>query len=77
MTDQPPLSLATDDDLHQTLSYARRLDVRGNRARIGGELVAQIAAKRLVVALKQAGYVIMKKPPAPGAAALARGAKGE
>jgi L-threonylcarbamoyladenylate synthase len=38
--------------------------------------MAAIVAKRLVAHFEQAGVVVMKKPPAVGAAALGRGADG-
>jgi len=34
---------------------------------------AEIVAKRLVEHLQRSGYVIMRRPPAPGASALALG----
>jgi len=38
--------------------------------------MAAIVAKRLVEHLEQSGFVIMRKPPSLGAAALGRGAEG-
>jgi hypothetical protein len=35
--------------------------------------MAAIVAKRLIAHLEQAGFVVMKRPPAIGAAALGRG----
>ena len=40
------------------------------------EFMAVIVAKRLFAHLEQAGFVIMKRPPSVGAAALGRGAEG-
>jgi hypothetical protein len=41
-----------------------------------GEMMAAIVAKRLVQHLKRSGFVVMKKPPIGGGAALGRGADG-
>jgi hypothetical protein len=38
--------------------------------------VAAIVAKRLVAHLEEAGFVVMKRPPSVGAAALGRGYEG-
>jgi hypothetical protein len=36
------------------------------------EIMAEIVAKRLIEHLERAGFVVMKKPPVGGGAALAR-----
>ena len=41
-----------------------------------GEFMAAIVAKRLVEHLDRAGFVVMRKPPNVGAAALGRGREG-
>jgi hypothetical protein len=71
MTDAP-LSPASPDDLADTLAFALRFDGR-KRKRDAGEFMAAIVARRLVEHLDRAGFVVMKKPPAVGAAALGRG----
>ncbi len=38
--------------------------------------MAEIVAKRLVEHLERAGFVVMKKPPISGGAALGRGFEG-
>ena len=38
-----------------------------------GEMMATIAAERIVAHLENAGFVVLEKPPAIGASALARG----
>ncbi len=40
------------------------------------EIMAEIVAKRLVEHLERAGFVIMKRPPIGGGAALGRGFEG-
>ena len=40
------------------------------------EITSEIVAKRLVEHLERAGFVIMKRPPEIGAAALGRGSSG-
>jgi len=77
MTDDPDrLALATPDDLADALAFALRFDGR-KRKNDAGEFMAAIVAKRLVEHLERAGFVIMKKPPAVGAAALGRGHAGD
>jgi hypothetical protein len=71
MTDAP-LSPASTDDLADALAFALRFDGR-KRKRDAGELMAAIVARRLVEHLDRAGFVVTKKPPAIGAAALGRG----
>jgi hypothetical protein len=40
------------------------------------EMMAAIVAKRLVELLERSGFVVMKKPPIGGAAAIGRGHDG-
>jgi hypothetical protein len=40
------------------------------------ELMASIVAERLIARLERDGFVVMRRPPAPGAAALGRGFEG-
>jgi len=63
---------ASPDDLADTLAFALRFDGR-KRKHDAGEFMARIVARRLVEHLDRAGFVVMKKPPAVGAAALGRG----
>jgi hypothetical protein len=73
MTDAPDrLTPATPDDLADALAFALRFDGR-KRKHDAGEFMARIVAKRLVEHLDCAGFVVMRKPPALGAAALGRG----
>lgn len=66
------LSPASPDDLADALAFALRFDGR-KRKRDSGEIMAAIVARRLVEHLERAGFVVMTKPPAVGAAALGRG----
>jgi hypothetical protein len=69
---EAPLSPASPDDLADALAFALRFDGR-KRKHDAGEFMAAIVARRLVDHLERAGFVVMKKPPAVGAAALGRG----
>jgi len=40
-------------------------------------MMAAIVAKRLVERLEQSGFVVMKRPPSAGGAALVRGHDGQ
>jgi hypothetical protein len=72
MTDTEPLTPASRDDLELAIAFA--LQFRGRkRIRSAGEIMATIAAERIVAHLEEAGFVIMRKPPGVGAAALGRG----
>jgi hypothetical protein len=73
---EPDLRPATPDDLADALAFALRYSGR-KQVRDSGEIMARIVADRLVEHLERSGYVIMKKPPAMGAAALGRGHRGE
>lgn len=73
MPDAPDqLTPAAPDDLGDAVAFALRFDGR-KRKHDAGEFRAAIVAKRLVEHLERAGFVVMKKPPAVGAAALGRG----
>ena len=56
---------AEPDELLETLAFALRYDGR-RRVDTAGEMTARIAAKHLAEHLRMSGFVIMKKPPAPG-----------
>ena len=61
---------ADSADLAQALAYALRFR-RGSRTRSADETMAQITAERLVEHLEEAGFVVLRKPPAAGGANLA------
>ena len=68
----PKLTLATPDDLADTLSFALRHEGRKSQ-HDSDKLNADIVAQRLVRHLDRAGYVVMKKPPLGGHGHVARG----
>jgi len=72
MTDADPLTPASRDDLEQAIAFALRFSGR-KRIRTAGDIMAAIAAERIAAHLEEAGFVIMRKPPGVGAAALGRG----
>jgi hypothetical protein len=53
-------------------AFALRFDGR-KRKHDAGEFMTKIVAKRLVDHLERAGFVVLKKPPAVGAATAWRG----
>ena len=55
--------------------FALRFQGR-KRVHNADEIMAEIVAKRLVEYLDRAGFVVMKRPPEIGAAALGRGFEG-
>jgi hypothetical protein len=76
MTDAPDrLTPAAPEDLAEALAFALRFDGR-RRKHDAAEMMARIVAKRLVEHLERSGFVVMKKPPTVGAAALGRGYEG-
>lgn len=64
MTDKP-LRPATRDEVSQALGYALRFNRSGKSHRHATEMTARIAADVLAGHLELAGFVVMKKPPAP------------
>jgi hypothetical protein len=55
---------ASPDELKQALAHALRFD--GRKAfKLSGESMAKITAAHLAECLRQSGFVVMKKPPAP------------
>jgi hypothetical protein len=66
------LTLADPNDLAAALAFALRYAGR-KRVHNADEIMAEIVAKRLVEHLQRAGFVVMKRPPAIGGAALGRG----
>ncbi len=67
------LTLASPDDLASALAFALRFHGR-KRSHSADQIMAEIVAKRLVEHLERAGFVVMKRPPIAGGAALGRGA---
>ena len=59
------LTPATRDELKTGLAYALRFDDRGKAHRLASDSMADAAAELLVRYLERAGFVVMKKPPAP------------
>jgi hypothetical protein len=66
------LTPADPRDLAEALAFALRFQGR-KRVHTADEIMAEIVARRLVEHLETAGFVIMKRPPEIGAAALGRG----
>jgi len=69
------LTPASPADLADALAFALRFEVR-KRVHNADEIMAEIVAKRLVEHLERSGFVVMKKPPIGGGAALGRGHEG-
>jgi hypothetical protein len=57
------LTLADDERLAESLAYALRHYNGKKRARDADELIARLAADRLVKHLHTCGYVVMVGPP--------------
>ena len=72
MSDADRLTPADPKDIADTLAFALRRSGR-KRMHDADEYMARMAAERLVEALERSGFVVMKKPPSEGGAALARG----
>jgi hypothetical protein len=66
------LKPATAEDIADALAFALRFDGR-KRKSDAAEMMSRIVADRLVKHLEQSGFVVMRKPPVLGAAALLRG----
>ena len=64
MTDATKLTLAEPADVAEALAFALRYDGR-KRVHQADDMMASIAAERLVQHLALSGFVVMKKPPAP------------
>jgi hypothetical protein len=75
MPDADKLTPADSSDLANALAFALRFQGR-KRIHNADEIMAQIVAKRIVEHLERAGFVVMKRPPEIGAAALGRGHEG-
>ena len=70
----PPLTPATPDDLVSALAFALRFQGR-RRVHDADEIMAEIVAKRLAAHLERAGFIVMKRRPEVGGAALGKGFK--
>ncbi len=66
------LTPATSEDLADALASALRFHGR-KRTHNADEIMPEIVARRLVEHLERAGFIIMKRPPIGGGAALGRG----
>ena len=76
MSDEPnTLCRATAEDVVDALAFALRFQGR-KRVHNADELMSAIVAKRLVEHLERSGFVVMKRPPIGGGAALGRGFEG-
>jgi hypothetical protein len=75
MSDADRLTPASPEDLAGALAFALRYSGR-KLVHNAGEMMAAIVAKRLVEHLKRSGFVVMKRPPIGGGAALGRGGDG-
>lgn len=66
------LKPASADDVADALAFALRYSGR-KRVNDFAEIMAAIVAKRLVEHLERCGFVLMRKPPELGGAAIGRG----
>lgn len=64
MTDKP-LSPASRQEVSEALGYALRFGRSGKPHRHASDHMARIAADVLAEHLELAGFVVMKRPPAP------------
>jgi hypothetical protein len=69
------LTPADRRDLADAVAFALRFDGR-KRAHQADEYMASIAAERIVRHLERAGFVVLKRPPEIGGAAIGRGFEG-
>ena len=75
MADPDKLMPADPRDLADALAFALRFQGR-KRVHSADELMSAIVAKRLVEHLERSGFVVMKRSPTVGGAALGRGFQG-
>ena len=66
------LTAADPKDLADAVAFALRFEGR-KRVHNADEYMAAIAAERVVRHLERAGFVVMKRPPQIGGAAVGRG----
>jgi len=64
MSDTPSLRPASPDELAEALAFALRYEGR-KRVPHADDLMARIAAERLVRHLERSGFVVLKRPTAP------------
>jgi hypothetical protein len=69
------LAPADTKDLADAIAFALRFEGR-KRVHQADEYMAAIAAERVVRYLERAGFVVMKRPPIGGHAAIGRGHEG-
>jgi hypothetical protein len=69
------LTPADPRDLADAIAFSLRFEGR-KRVHQADEYMASIAAERVVRHLERAGFVVMKRPPLIGGAALGRGFEG-
>ena len=74
MTDAEQLTPAKPDDIAEAIAYALQFDGR-KRMNRADETMARIVAAQLVEPLERAGFVVMKRPPMAGGAAIGFGAR--
>ncbi len=72
MPELDKLTPADPHDLANALAFALRFQGR-KRVHNADEIMSEIVAKRLVEHLERAGFVVMKRAPIVGSAALGRG----
>ena len=75
MPNADTLTPADPSDLAAALAFALRYQGR-KRVHNADEIMAEIVARRLVEHLERADFVVMRKPPEIGAAALGRARRG-
>jgi hypothetical protein len=75
MLDADKLTPADPRDLADAIAFSLRFEGR-KRVHNADEYMAAISAERVVRYLERAGFVVMKRPPDIGGAALGRGSKG-
>jgi hypothetical protein len=76
MPDADKLTPASPEDIAAALAFALRFAGR-KRIHDADEILAKIVARRLVEHLERSGFVVMRKPPIGGGAALGRGFEGQ
>lgn len=76
MPEPADLVPTTFEDLAQNIACGLRYRGR-KRVHDAGNIMAQTVAERLVNYPEESGYMIIRKPPAQGHAALGRGHRGE
>ena len=75
MPDDEGLTPANPRDLVACLAYALTHDSRLAKIQ-AADVMATIVAERIVARLTEANFVVMQRPPAPGARAVGRGFEG-